>query len=116
MSYLRHGRSGYALWIGVVWLIVGFVTAAQVVVGMAAVGMHHHWGALFFTTAASYVFWAAITPFILALNHRFPLAKVAHWKHLPIHLAAAVVITLAHTVWSSGLEWMFNPLAESPPP
>jgi LytS/YehU family sensor histidine kinase len=83
---------------------------------MAAVGMHHHWGMLFFTTAASYVFWAAITPLILALNHRFPLARVGDWKHLPVHLAAAAVIAIAHTVWSSGLEWMFNPLAENPAP
>jgi hypothetical protein len=50
MSYLRQDRSGDSWWIAALWLVVGLITATQVVVGMAAVGMRLNWIALFFTT------------------------------------------------------------------
>lgn len=119
MSYwkhLRETRSGHAWWIAVLWVAVGLITATQVVVGMAAVGMQHNWTALFFTTVGAWLIFPLATPLILALSRRFPLAKAGDWRNLPLHLAAALALGIAHIVWSTTLEWMFNPLANHPAP
>jgi hypothetical protein len=116
MSYLRGILTRQPLWIAVVWLAVGIITATQVVVGMAALGMRHDWTLLFFTTAAAWLLWAAVTPLILFLSGRFPLVRAGDWKNLPVHLAAALAISVARIAWSAALEWALNPLAQYPHP
>jgi two-component system, LytTR family, sensor kinase len=112
---LNPHRSGHAWWVAVLWLAVGLITATQVVVGMAAVGMRHNWTALFFTTVGAWLIFAIATPLILSLSRRFPLANAGDWRNLPLHLAAALALGIAHIVWSATLEWVFNPLATHPP-
>jgi LytS/YehU family sensor histidine kinase len=114
MSHLGRARSGHSWWVAVLWLAVGLITATQVVVGMAAVGMSLNWIALFFTTVGAWLIFPVATPVILALSRRFPLAKPRDWRNLPVHLAGALGIGIAHIVWSAALEWMFNPLATHP--
>ncbi|HEY3825720.1 MAG TPA: histidine kinase [Bryobacteraceae bacterium] len=116
MSDLRHARPGHSWWIAFVWLIVGVITATQVVVGMAALGMRHDWASLFFVTAAAWLIWVAATPAILSLSRRFPLGRAGDWKNFPVHLAAAVGISIVRIAWSAALEWAFNPLAQHPAP
>jgi two-component system LytT family sensor kinase len=116
MSYLRQALRRHSSWIAIVWLAVGVVTGTQVVVGMAALGMRHNWVSLFFTTAAAWLFWAAATPVILSLSRRFPLVRAEKWRNLPVHLAAALGISVVRIAWSSALEWAINPLAQHPPP
>jgi LytS/YehU family sensor histidine kinase len=116
MSYLRQDRSGDSWWIAALWLVVGLITATQVVVGMAAVGMRLNWIALFFTTVAAWLILPLVTPIILLMSRRFPLAKAGDWRNLPVHLAAALAIGIAHIVWSATVEWIFNPLAIHPHP
>jgi two-component system LytT family sensor kinase len=114
MSYLGRTRSRDAWWIAVLWLAVGLITATQVVVGMAAVGMRLNWIALFFTTVAAWLILPIATPVVLSLSRRFPLAKAGDWRNLPVHLAAALGFGIGHIVWSATVEWIFNPLALQP--
>src|SRR5215471_1268068 len=118
MSYLVSDvrRPGHSWWIAVLWLAISMITATQVVVGMAAVGMRHNWTAVFFTTVAAWLIFPFATPVILSLNRRFPLAKAADWRNLPLHLAAALAIGIGHIAWSATMEWVFNPLATHPAP
>lgn len=113
MTYLAW--SGRSWWVALLWLAAGLITATQVVVGMSAVGMRHNWTALFFTTVGAWLIFAVATPAILSLSRRFPLAKTGDWRNLPVHVAAALVLGVAHIVWSAALEWVFNPLANHPP-
>ncbi len=115
MSSFR-ARSGTTLWIAALWVPAGLITATQVVVGMKAVGMQHNWLSLFLTTLAAWLIFPLATPGILALGRRFPLEKAAAWKNLTVHLAAALVLGIAHIAWSATLTWMFNPLATYPAP
>jgi two-component system, LytTR family, sensor kinase len=114
MSYPRQSRSGDSWWIAALWLAVGLITATQVVVGMAAVGMRLNWIALFFTTVAAWLIMPFATPAVLSLSRRFPLAKAGDWRNLPVHLAAALGFGVGHIVWSATVEWIFNPLAIHP--
>ncbi len=100
----------------IVWLVVGVITATQVVVGMAALGRHYNWASLFFTTAAAWLIWAVATPVILSLSRRFPLGRAGDWRNLPVHLAAALGISVGRIAWSAALEWAINPLAQYPHP
>jgi len=98
-----------------VWLAVGVITATQVVVGMAALGRRLNWTSLFFTTAAAWLFWAVATPVILLLSRRFPLKRASDWKHVLVHLAAALVISIGRIAWSAALEWAINPIQDPHP-
>ena len=116
MSYLRQARSGDSWWVAALWLAVGLITATQVVVGMAAVGMRLNWIALFFTTVGAWLILPFGTPVILSLSRRFPLAKAGDWRNLPAHLVAALGFGIGHIVWSATVEWIVNPLAIHPHP
>jgi two-component system LytT family sensor kinase len=94
----------------VVWAILGTVSAIQVVAGMKAEGMHHHWTALFITTLADWLVPAFAAPGVLWLTHSFPVGR-GQWRTLPIHIVAAVVLAVAFPAWSAVLEWAFGPLA-----
>jgi len=110
MSALRHILTRHSWWIAIVWLAVGLITAAQVVGGMAALGRQHDWTAVFLTTAAAWLIWAAATPLILALSRRFPLTGARRWRNVAVHLVAALAISVVRIAWSAALEWAFNPL------
>jgi two-component system LytT family sensor kinase len=116
MSAPWQARSGYSWWVAVFWVVVGLITATQVVVGMAAIGRRYNWTLLFFTTVAAWLIFPLATPAILAMSRQFPLAKPGDWKNLSAHLAAALLIGIGHVVWSATLEWMFNPLGMTPAP
>lgn len=115
MSYLRQALTRHSWWIAIAWLAVGAITATQVVVGMAALGMRHNWISLFFTTAAAWLIWVVATPLILSLSRRFPLKRTRDWKNVPVHLAAALVISVARIAWSAALEWAVNPIQDPNP-
>jgi two-component system LytT family sensor kinase len=115
MSYLRHALTRHSWWMAIVWLAVGVIAGTQVVVGMAALGRQLNWVSLFFTTAAAWLFWVVATPLILALSRRFPLGRAGNWKNLPVHLAAALGISVARIAWSALLEWAINPIADPHP-
>jgi hypothetical protein len=116
MSYLRHALTRHSWWIAIVWLTVGVITGAQVVVGIAALGRQANWISLFFATAAAWLIWVVATPVILSLSRRFPLGRTGDWRNFPVHLAAALAISTARIAWSAALEWAINPLALHPHP
>ena len=115
MSYLRQALTRHSWWIAIVWLAVGVITATQVVVGMAALGRQLNWVSLFFTTAAAWLIWVVATPVILSLSRRFPLKGASDWRNLPVHLAAALGISVGRIAWSAALEWAINPIQDPHP-
>jgi len=116
MSDSRQVWPAHFLWIAVAWLVMGIITATQVVVAMAALGMRHNWVLLFLVTEAAWIIWAVATPAILALSRRFPLARAGDWRNIPAHLAAAIGISIVRIAFSAALEWAFNPLGQIPAP
>jgi hypothetical protein len=97
-----------------IWLAIGAISAVQVVGGLAALGWHYDWVKLFFTTAASWLIWAAATPVILAMSRRFPLVRPWNKRNFAVHLAAAFVISVVRIAWAAALEWAINPLDFQP--
>ena len=65
MAEFRRARrsswlTGDSGWIAVLWFAVSLVTAAQVVIGMAAVRMHHNWTLLFLVTVAAWLIFPVV--------------------------------------------------------
>jgi len=99
-------------WIAFPWLGFALFDAVQTVFTMHAEGMHHHWVTLFFTDLSSWLPWALVTPFILALGRRSPGAGLNTFHGWLINLAASNVINIVFAAWSSALYTIFNPYAE----
>ncbi len=94
------------------WLALGLINATQVVVGMRAVDMRHHWSTLFFVSAVSWLVWACATPLVLALGRRFPPVRAAGWRGWTFHGATCLSLGIADACWVAALEYFLNPYAE----
>jgi two-component system LytT family sensor kinase len=104
-----------ARWIAVIWFVLGIITATQVIVGMTAAGMPVRPWTMFWTTMAAWLLLAFAAPGILWLSRRFPLGR-GNWRNLPLHVAAAIGVSVAHAAWTAGADYLFQPLryARSP--
>jgi two-component system LytT family sensor kinase len=95
--------------IGLIWVALGLINGTQIVIGMRAVRMQHHWTALFIVSALTWLVWACATPLVVALGRKFPPTRTAGWKPWPVHLAASMILGAADAVWIGGLFWALNP-------
>lgn len=104
-------------WIPAIWMGLGLFDGIQTVVVMRAEGMHHAWGALFFTQTAGWLPWALATPIIAQLARKYPPAQPAPLSTWVRHLSAWGTVTLIAALWGAWLEQLLNPwaLQGSPP-
>ncbi len=97
------------------WYSVGLFEATQTVFVMRAEGMHHAWGALYFTLLFSWLPWALATPLVLKLGRTHPPAEWRRVSTWIVHLSACAAVGLVYTAWVSLWEELLNPYALSPP-
>lgn len=105
----RLGHPGLVKWTAIIWLIIGIVTATQVVVGMSVAGIPIRAWTLFWTTIVAWLWLATAAPVILWLSRRFPLHR-RNWRNLLLHLSVAVTVAVVHAAWTAGLDYVFQPL------
>jgi two-component system, LytTR family, sensor kinase len=114
MKTLRtSAQSSQWLWSAAIWSVVGIFDATETTFVMHSQGMHHAWGRLFFVSVFEWLPWVIATPFVLDLSSRYPptrLRPISTWLR---HLAAALAIDLAFSLWSTTLQVLFNPFAET---
>jgi two-component system, LytTR family, sensor kinase len=103
-----------AKWISLIWLGIGLANGTQIVVGMRAVGMQHHWGALFFVCTAAWLVWACATPLVLKMCRRFPPVRSSGWQGGLAHLGACVAVSVADAAWIGLLYHLLNPFGDRP--
>ena len=112
---LKSSQANRWIWIASIWSGFGLIAATQTVFVMRAEGMHHAWARLFFTSAFSFLPWALATDAVMRLGRRFPPVKlkpVANWF---IHLASCAALGLLYAAWSTWLDKVLNPYANSWP-
>jgi sensor histidine kinase YesM len=73
--------------------------------------MHHAWAKLFFATVVAWIPWALATPWVLRLGRRFPPVKLWPLTTWLVHVASALAVGLAFSVWMTCLEVLLNPYA-----
>ena len=84
-------------WIPIAWVAFAIGDAAKTVGSMRGEGMHHNWTLLFTIEALSWLPWAIGSLAIIWLADRLRNARPAiEWS---AHVAAAIGIGLASTVW-----------------
>ena len=93
-------RHKWAIIVGF-WIFFGVLNGTQVVVSVWMEGMHLPFWRLFGTDFLGWLIWIPATPIVLALGRRFPVERGTWWRVLPIHLAACVVISLAHAAFAT---------------
>lgn len=92
------GRSRQHLkWIIIVgfWTFFGLLTASQLYLGLRREGLNLPLWRVIGANLCGWWPWIPATAVVLALGRRFPIERGTWWRTLPIHLVAAVLITLA---------------------
>ena len=110
-----RSRSPRWIWIILVWLSFGLIDAMETVFVMRAEGMHHAWLTLFATVMFSWLPWVPVTPLILRLGRKFPLAKPVPVSAWLVHVTGYATMALLSSAWTSSLYFFFNPYLDPAP-
>ena len=104
------------LWVAAIWSGVGLIDASQTVFTMRAQGMHHAWVRLFMTLMLSWLPWALATPLVIGLARRYPPFRVGSFQAISAHFGALATIGLISAAWTTLLEVLLNPWAQTQSP
>lgn len=105
--------SSTSLWILSVWFGIGLFDATQTVFTMRAEGMHHAWVRLFATLALNYLPWALATPLVMRVGRRHPPVQLRPFSVWIIHITICAGLGLLAAGWTSSLERLLNPWAQT---
>lgn len=103
-------------WVALIWFTIGLFDATQTVFGMRAEGMHHAWVRLFITLCLSWLPWALATPLVLRLGRQRSLVQLKPVFNWLTNIVVLLMIEVASSAWTAGLEKFLNPWAKSPAP
>jgi hypothetical protein len=95
--------------IAAIWFGVGLLDASQTLMNLRARGVHYAQPELFTWLMISWVPWALVTPFVVAIARRFALGPRTSLRSLVIHVFALVGISFISGGWSAFLEVTLNP-------
>jgi len=105
-------RTAYWPWVLAIWTGIGLIDASETVFPMKAQGMHHHWVSLFITLLLTWLPWALLTPLVIGLGRRYPLARTSRPSRWALHLGAAISIDAVTSAWRAALEVLVDPWAD----
>jgi two-component system LytT family sensor kinase len=105
-------RSTHWPWILAIWTTIGLLDASETVFPMRAQGMQHHWVSLFVALVLAWLPWALVTPLVIRLGRRYPLARASGLSRWALHLGTAVGIGAAASAWRAALELLLDPWAD----
>jgi two-component system LytT family sensor kinase len=100
-------RPSYRAW-GVVlgiWTIFGLLESVKTYVWLGTQGFPRVWWWILLSNIPWWYAWAALTPAVIWLGARWPLAGPRRWRAIGIHAAAAVVSAGVHVVASGALTY-----------
>lgn len=104
-------------WIAATWLVGGLFEASQAVLIMRfGEGRRHAWLPLFITELALWLPWTLLTPWVIGLARRYPIARGTMIRSVAVHLAAFIAISVIAEAWSAALQVLFNPWGNRRPP
>jgi hypothetical protein len=110
------GRSRHLVLWGVillgVWSTVALLNSLQWYMGGLAAGQDPDWLELLGYSVAANSVWALLTPLVVAVAHRVPLAPRRGLRFFTVHLAASLGFAVLHTALYVALMWSLG--AEAP--
>lgn len=113
----RGAQTSRWRWIAAIWFVGGLFEASQAVLIMRfGEGRRHAWLPLFITELAIWLPWALLTPWVIGLARRYPIARGTMVRSVAVHLAAFVTISVVAEAWSAALQVLFNPWGNKRPP
>jgi two-component system LytT family sensor kinase len=83
------------------WTFFGLLNASQLYLGVWMEGMRLSFWRVFATNVFGWWAWIPATPIVLWLGRRFPVERGTWWRVLPVHLAACLLISIAHFAFST---------------
>src|SRR5581483_9737138 len=104
------------VWIAAIWCAAALFDASQTLLTMHAVGAGKAWLLPLLIVFVSWLPWALVTPLVIELARRWPIARGEIFKATSVHLAAFIAISVTAEGWSALLRVIFNPWHRSSPP
>jgi two-component system LytT family sensor kinase len=104
-------RINLVLLVPAIWTVVGILAAGQLYLLVGSEGEHISFSRALIIQLPLWWFWAAITPLVIGLGRRAPVDRGRWPRTVPLHVGAAVVIAIVHSIFYVGLNvWLFpNP-------
>jgi two-component system, LytTR family, sensor kinase len=108
-------KLGFRAWIAITagWTALALFFAVSASLTYRSTGRPANWTLSIERSLVEWWLWAALTPLIVWLAHRYPLDTRWPWRHASIHLAAGTIIAIAKTLaeraamaWLTGF-WMY---------
>jgi sensor histidine kinase YesM len=93
---MRGARAWLAIWGG--WTALAVFFAVTTSLTYRSTGRPGNWSLTFRRSLSEWWLWALLTPAVAWLSRRFPLHGPHRWRHLVIHIVAAVVVSIAKTL------------------
>jgi two-component system LytT family sensor kinase len=108
--FARHAR--LFAWVAGLWTLVALCTGLADIAYLHLVGRPVDWVAVFRRPLIEHWIWAALTPIVFALAHRFPI-RPPHWaRALALHALFFVVLSAVHSAVAQAIG---SPLATKVP-
>ncbi len=101
---VRWRWATWALSFGVATAL-GLLLSAQWVLASGTSGPNIRWSYAMAWVLPEWYLWAALSPLVFALAGRFPFARASWRRALPVHLAAAGVLGVAHAAAFALVTW-----------
>lgn len=94
-------RTAFAVVLGG-WLLLALLETTKEWVGWQVRGTPRSWGLVAAVNLPFWLYWAALTPVVVALGRRFPLLGPGRWGAVALHFACSVVAALGHAAVTAG--------------
>jgi two-component sensor histidine kinase len=99
-----------------IWLAVGLASAGASWANWVSEGFPITLGRAILLSLPYWLFWAAVTPLVLALDRRWPLTRRDMARSIAIHLTVALVLVVLHEILSAAINKAFFPWPPSEGP
>src|SRR6478609_9931579 len=100
--------------LGAFWTLVGLAFASQFYLSSTLLGRTVTWGQAISYSLGDWYVWALLSIPVLWLARRYPPEGAQPWRTAVIHLAAALVFSLAYVVLRSGVALVHSHLIDDP--
>lgn len=110
-SFSGRAATRWRLGLGVFagWLAIGLISTSLTLNAWQGEGVQVGWARAFALLLPYWLYWGFVTPVIIALGRRWPLARGRWRRSLPLHFAAALAVALIHVIGYAALYKAYFP-------
>ena len=91
------------------WTFFALLYASQIYIAIRSEGMFHSWRRIVAWQLLDWYAWGCLTPLILWLGQRFPIARKSWGRGLLVHLTLSAILAAIHIAINVGIKILIEP-------